>query len=83
VIGEDDGIREEALGNCAHSGCDATFKDHHWGHIEAGNKGWFFQKNGDRWCPRHVPDWVEGWRAQRSGSVPSTAPVGRFEPKPD
>jgi NTP pyrophosphatase (non-canonical NTP hydrolase) len=24
--------------------------------------GWFMQRNGDHWCPEHVPDWVEGWR---------------------
>jgi hypothetical protein len=40
-------------------------KKHHWGQQKAQNEGWFFQKNGDTFCPEHVPAWVGPWRASR------------------
>lgn len=53
--------------SCSKEGCDKKYKDHSWGKIKAGGKGWFFQKDGTAYCPEHVPDWVEEWRG-RNGS---------------
>lgn len=50
---------------CSHPDCNQEFKDHAWGHIHAHNQGWFEQKNGDVWCPNHIPDWVAKWRAKK------------------
>lgn len=27
--------------------------------------GWFHKKDGDSWCPEHIPAWVAAWRAKR------------------
>lgn len=41
-----------------------------WNIMQAGKAGWFFQRNGDAYCPEHVPEWVEEWRRSKSeGSV--------------
>lgn len=45
--------------------CDATFRDHEWGHKAAQVDGWFLMKNGDAYCPRHVPSWVYDWRQRK------------------
>lgn len=51
---------------CTHEGCTAGgFKDHYWGRVRAHDAGWFIQKNGDTWCPEHIPEWVEEWRARK------------------
>lgn len=33
-----------------------------WESIRMGDAGWFFQKNGDSYCPLHVPIWAKKWR---------------------
>jgi hypothetical protein len=48
---------------CSEPTCDKTIKNHMWGKIKA--EGWFFQKDDKQWCPDHIPDWVEEWRARR------------------
>lgn len=50
---------------CAADGCDSNYPDHKWGATKAHEDGWFLQRNGDSWCPKHVPDWVAGWRAKQ------------------
>ena len=58
---------DEPLGHCLIPGCPKTFKDHHWGRVEATNKGWFFKRDETgQWCPAHLPEWVEEWRARRA-----------------
>lgn len=49
---------------CIFPNCLRTYKRHKWGVIKAHNEGWFFQKNGDVYCPEHVPEWVAKWRAR-------------------
>ena len=44
---------------CDQTGCDEKIKNHKWGQIKAVD--WFFQKNGQAWCPAHVPDWYASW----------------------
>jgi hypothetical protein len=50
---------------CKASGCKNDFFPDKWGAMEAQRLGWFLQKNGDSWCPEHIPDWVAEWRARR------------------
>lgn len=58
---------EEPQGKCTKKGCINIFRDRHqWDRSEAHKAGWFFQKNGDVWCPEHIPDWVNEWRAKRN-----------------
>ena len=64
MVGDDDGIRETAWISCSHGGCDQQRPDHQWG-SRGKYSGWFVQKDGTSWCPDHVPDWVEEWRAKR------------------
>lgn len=47
---------------CSYAGCSATLKNGAWSKIKA---NWFFQKNGDNWCPLHQPEWVSMWRKQK------------------
>lgn len=65
-----DHTHEAPLKYCAKKGCKASFKDHHWGAVEATDKGWFHQRNGDSWCPEHHPEWVAEWRARRAAGIP-------------
>jgi hypothetical protein len=53
----------DGLVHCSADGCDATVPDHYWGKVKAA--GWFFQRNGDAWCPEHVPEWVAEWRSRQ------------------
>jgi hypothetical protein len=55
---------------CAKEECTKTYMDHHWGTKEAQREGWFMQRNGDSWCPDHVPDWVEAWREKKRNQEP-------------
>lgn len=50
---------------CSHKGCRKRYRNDRWSKIEAHDKGWMMQKNGDNWCPGHLPDWVEEWRKNR------------------
>lgn len=50
---------------CAEPGCERTYKSHRWGSIKTQGAGWFLQQDGTSWCPAHVPDWVEEWRARK------------------
>ncbi len=54
---------EGELEHCSEPGCEATVKNHYWGRVKADL--WFFQKNGDAWCPDHHPEWVAAWRARK------------------
>lgn len=36
-----------------------------WDVKKAHAAGWFIKRNGEKWCPEHVPTWVANWRAQR------------------
>lgn len=58
---------EEALGplSCASGGCQARHSANRRG---AQKKGWFLQKDGTTWCPKHTPDWVAEWRARQAGA---------------
>lgn len=46
--------------------CDAIMKDHQWGKHRAQKNGWFQQKDGKNFCPKHVPEWVETWRTKKA-----------------
>ena len=48
---------------CSDPECDATIPDHAWGHIKA--DGWFQQRDERIWCPKHIPEWVDKWRANK------------------
>ena len=50
---------------CSYSGCPSEVKNNRWAKIKS---EWFFQMNGEAWCTEHIPDWVEDWRAKRSGA---------------
>lgn len=51
---------------CSFPDCKATYKANKWGQIKAHDAGWFFQKDGQGFCPEHVPEWVAGWRAGKA-----------------
>ena len=60
----------ESLG-CSAPDCPAEIQNHKWAKIKAREDGWFFQVNGDQWCPDHLPQWVAQWRldlARRRGT---------------
>ena len=48
---------------CEEEGCEAKIKNHSWGKIKAA--GWFFLKDGQSWCPEHIPPWVGKWRKSK------------------
>lgn len=49
---------------CKQDGCTNTVKDDRWGKIKAG--AWFFSRDGDAWCPDHLPNWVTEWRKRNT-----------------
>ncbi len=51
--------------HCSIPECTNTIKDHAWGHIKA--EGWFFPRDKTQpvFCPVHLPEWVEEWRAKQ------------------
>lgn len=50
---------------CRADGCSATIPNHKFGKIKS---GWFEQKDGTVWCPKHTPAWVAAWRAKKGQS---------------
>ena len=47
-------------------GCPAQHPGGRHAAIQAHEEGWFQSKaEGQDYCPAHVPDWVEGWRAKQ------------------
>jgi hypothetical protein len=54
-----------ALHTCKHDGCKRTCVNNYHENIRSGEEGWFFQRNGDAWCPDHNPEWVIEWRAKK------------------
>jgi len=50
---------------CSEPGCLHNVSNHYWGKVAANDAGWFFQRTGEAWCPEHVPEWVEEWRARK------------------
>lgn len=55
--------KRKELNYCSSRDCMNSIKNNAWSRIKA--EGWFFQHNGDVWCPDHIPDWVEAWRANK------------------
>lgn len=53
---------------CKQDGCDESVPSSKHDRIQAQEAGWFFQVNGDAWCPAHTPAWVKSWRAARKES---------------
>lgn len=49
--------------NCSEPSCKAVITRNAWTLIKADD--WFFQRNGDCWCPEHIPDWVPEWRMRQ------------------
>jgi hypothetical protein len=41
-----------------------------WNKMAAEREGWFFQRDGICYCPKHVPEWVAAWRAKRAAGQP-------------
>lgn len=50
---------------CDHPGCSNYLKANCWGFIRGHDDGWFLKKNGDCWCPQHIPEWVTTWKANK------------------
>lgn len=42
--------------------CEEKIPANKFSHIRAGDKGWFFEKDGTVYCPNHTPGWVSQWR---------------------
>lgn len=54
-----------ALKKCAEPTCDKTKPDADWAHRTPEGEGWFDQRNGDSWCPEHIPAWYTAWKAKK------------------
>lgn len=52
--------------HCAEPGCTAAHKSDRWNNSKAQKLGWFIQRNGDHWCPDHIPEWVAQWREEKT-----------------
>lgn len=61
-----DNKRETTYKNCSYEGCENKLPNHAWGRIKA--EGWFQQRDGNIWCPDHIPEWVEEWRKKRDAT---------------
>lgn len=48
---------------CAEKDCNAWHRNKsRWDAMHANDDGWFFERNGNVWCPRHRPAWLTTWR---------------------
>lgn len=47
---------------CSYEDCSESLKGDSWSRIKS---NWFFQKNGQNWCPNHTPEWVTEWRERK------------------
>lgn len=48
--------------HCSVEGCPNTIPNHYWSKVKS---EWFVQKDGQRFCPDHIPAWVEPWRKKQ------------------
>lgn len=68
------GVTDDGFARCKADGCEAKVKNHKWGKIHAVQDGWFFGQHPSAdppiWCPDHLPEWVESWRARKAGARP-------------
>jgi len=48
--------------HCTYHCCAAKHPSGKWGTIRAAEKGWFHGRDGNAWCPLHIPKWVKKWR---------------------
>lgn len=53
---------------CAQPRCKESYSKSRHETIAAGHKGWFMQKDGQAWCPKHTPDWVASWRERKANA---------------
>lgn len=59
---------------CSVAECEAVTPGDKWSTIKS---GWFFMKDGTRYCTKHIPDWVEAWRAKEKQWLDSARPAER------
>lgn len=62
---------------CDGPGCEAAVPNHRWGRIKEGET-WLFQKNGDSWCPEHLPEWYPAWKAKQQAKASDARAVARI-----
>lgn len=43
---------------CEEPKCKDSYVGHKWGSIKAHAEGWYQQKDGRAWCPKHRPSWA-------------------------
>ena len=60
-----DGHSDKAYALIKCTCCNATAKNNYWSKMRASKQGWFFRRNGACYCPDHLPEWLEEWRAKR------------------
>lgn len=51
---------------CSKPSCKASRLHNAWGAIRAAENGWFAERSGANWCPKHNPDWVAAWRVKKA-----------------
>jgi hypothetical protein len=52
--------------SCNEPECAESYAAHHWGAVKAADEGWFLQRDGTAWCPKHNPPWVADWRKRQA-----------------
>lgn len=62
--------------HCVYLGCRETYPDHYWGSVKAHGEGWYQQKNGLVWCPRHRPSWAPELKAAALDAFVEVEAVG-------
>lgn len=50
---------------CGMPNCEESYPDHRWGKTKAHDAGWFFSRNGNSFCPKHAPAWLDYWRKNK------------------
>lgn len=50
---------------CAKYACPSKITETDPEKYAKARKSWFCQKNGDNWCPDHIPTWVHAWRQKK------------------
>jgi hypothetical protein len=56
-------------------GCEASFPGSRSDRMRAGKAGWFLSReSGKAYCPAHVPEWADAWRARKAAEAAARDP---------
>ena len=70
----------EVIMSCVEPDCPENFSSKSkWDNIKKADEGWFIGRDGNIWCPNHLPEWVGPWREMRDISKIKEQLIGEIQ----